>query len=96
LRLARDIPKPSRQTYFSVTGLLSYLAKNWKIVGTCLIPFVIVAAALHFTSSLRQNEQPAPTPAPKPATAAPVSTNLAHTTNKPKSGPPQSNKPGPP
>jgi len=78
LRLVRDIPKPVQQFQFSFPGLLLFLRefKHWKVLGTCLLPFAILAGALIAASWFRQNEPPpapAPVAAPAPAGAdAPV------------------------
>jgi DNA-directed RNA polymerase subunit RPC12/RpoP len=61
LRLQRDIPKPERKTSFNFLGPLIILRefKHWKIVGICLLPFVLVAGGLLAASHFRGAEQAA-------------------------------------
>jgi hypothetical protein len=64
LRLAGAVAKPPAGFQFSLAGMVRFLRefKHWKIVGVCLIPFVLVAGAL-VAASLAGRHEPAPAPA---------------------------------
>jgi hypothetical protein len=73
LRLAGAVAKPPAGFQFSIAGIIAFLRefKHWKIVGVCLIPFVLVAGALVAASVAgRHSESLAPPPAPAPAAVA--------------------------
>ena len=61
LRLVRDIPKPVQKFEFSLAGVVQFLREfqHWKVVGLCMVPFVILAGALVAASALR-HQDPAP------------------------------------
>jgi hypothetical protein len=63
LRLVGAAPRPPAKSPFSFAALAAFLRrfKHWKIVGLCLVPFVLVAGALVAASfSNRQPVAPAP------------------------------------
>ena len=68
LRLARPIAGPAAKFHFTFAGILLALRgfQHWKIVGICLVPFVLVAAALVAASVSARH------PAPRPAAPAAV------------------------
>jgi len=63
LRLAGAVAKPPARFQFSFAGIIAFLReyKHWKIVGVCMIPFVLVAGAL-VAASLASRHGPAPPP----------------------------------
>ena len=66
LRLAGAVARPPARFQFSFAGVAALLRqfKHWKIVGVCLIPFVLVAGALVAASLVgRPGGPPAPAPA---------------------------------
>ena len=72
LRLVGQVDKPAAKTGFSFASFFQALRKfeHWRIVGTCLVPFVLVSGALVAASVLRQR-QPAPETAPTEVTVNP-------------------------
>jgi hypothetical protein len=68
LRLARPIARPEAKFHFSFAGMLLALRefKHWRIVGICLVPFVLVAGAFVAASvSARHPAEPPIVPAAK-------------------------------
>ena len=65
LRLAGAVPKPPAKFQFSFAALVLFLRrfKHWKIVGLCLVPFVLVAGAL-VAASFSARQPAAPVTAP--------------------------------
>ena len=65
LHLVGAVPKPPAKFHFSFAALVVFLRrfKHWKIVGLCLVPFVLVAGALVAASfSGRQAVAPVTSP----------------------------------
>jgi DNA-directed RNA polymerase subunit RPC12/RpoP len=87
LRLVRDIPKPVQQFHFSFAGLFLFLREHWKVIGTCLVPFAVLAGALLAASSFRHSEPP-PAPAPAPTATAAETTPSSETEASSTSDPP--------
>jgi hypothetical protein len=65
LRLARAGAGPAAKFHFTFAGMLLALRefKHWKIVGICLVPFVLVAGAL-VAASVSSRHPVAPLTAP--------------------------------
>jgi len=65
LRLARDAARPAAKFQFTLAGIILTLRefKHWKIVGMCLVPFVLVAGAL-VAASVSGRHAAAPPAAP--------------------------------
>lgn len=74
LRLMRPAAQSPAKFQFNFVSIVLSLRefKHWKIVGLCLLPFVLVAGAL-VAASRTGHPDPAPVPAPAPVTAAPQS-----------------------
>ena len=74
LRLVRPADPSSAKFQFNFASIVLFLRefKHWKIVGLCLLPFVLVAGAL-VAASGTSHPDPAPVPAPAPMAAAPQS-----------------------
>ena len=72
LRLAGAVAKPPARFQFSIAGIIAFLRefKHWKIVGVCLIPFVLVAGALVAASVAGRHSESLAPPAPAPAMVA--------------------------
>ena len=65
LHLVGAVPNPPAKFHFSFAALLACLRrfKHWKIVGLCLVPFVLITGALVAASfSNRQPAAPMPSP----------------------------------
>ena len=74
LRLVRSAaPSPSK-FQFNFASIVLFLRefKHWKIVGLCVLPFVLVTGAL-VAASRTSHPDPVPVPAPAPLAAAPQS-----------------------
>ncbi|HXR09018.1 MAG TPA: hypothetical protein VN765_16885 [Candidatus Acidoferrum sp.] len=62
LRLAQPIGSPAAGFHFTVAGMrLAFREfKHWRIVGVCLVPFLLVAAALVAASVSARHQAPRP------------------------------------
>jgi len=65
LRLVRPVAPPAAKFQFTLAGIVLALRgfKHWRIVGMCLVPFVLVAGAL-VAASVYGRHEAAPPPAP--------------------------------
>lgn len=65
LRLAGAVARPPPKFQFNFAGILVFLRefKHWKIVGLCVVPFLLVAGAL-VAASVSGRHPAAPLPGP--------------------------------
>ena len=72
LGLVRPVDRPAAKFDFTFAGMLLALRefKHWKMVGICLVPFVLVAAAL-VAASVSARHEAAPAAAPNGVTVDP-------------------------
>jgi hypothetical protein len=73
LRLVRPAAPSPAKFQFSFASIALFLRefKHWKIVGLCLLPFILVAGAL--VAASRTGPDPTPAPAPAPVAVKPQS-----------------------
>ena len=62
LRLVRPVARPAARFQFTFAGIVLALRefKHWRIVGMCLVPFVLVAGAVVAASVSGRNEAAPP------------------------------------